>query len=95
MKLARREFLRLAAGGLAIPFTSQITWAQAYPPGPVRIMVGFPPVDIAARLISPWLSERLGQPFMVENLPGESGNLATSAVAKRHRTGPRSYCAVR
>jgi tripartite-type tricarboxylate transporter receptor subunit TctC len=85
MKFARREFLRLAAGGVAIPFTSHIAWAQAYPAGSVRILVGFPPggpVDIAARVISPWLSERLGQPFMAENLPGESGNLATRAVAK-------------
>jgi tripartite-type tricarboxylate transporter receptor subunit TctC len=85
MKLARREFLRMAAGGVAIPFTSPIAWAQAYPTGPVRILVGFPPggaVDVAARVISPWLSEQLGQPFRVENLPGESGNLATRAVAK-------------
>jgi len=83
MKLARREFLRLAAAGVVLPFTSHIAKAQAYPTGPVRILVGFPaggPVDIAARVISPWLSERLGQPFVVENLPGESGNLATKAV---------------
>jgi tripartite-type tricarboxylate transporter receptor subunit TctC len=83
MKLARREFLRLAAAGVVLPFTSHIAKAQAYPTGPVRILVEFPaggPVDIAARVISPWLSERLGQPFVVENLPGESGNLATKAV---------------
>ena len=59
--------------------------AQAYPSRPVRILVGFPqggPVDIAARVISPWLSERLGQPFEVENQPGESGNIASRAAVK-------------
>lgn len=83
MDVHRREFLRFAAGGAVLPFAWQCTGAQTYPTGPVRIVVGFPaggPVDIAARLIAPWLSEQFGQPFVVENLPGESGNLATKAV---------------
>jgi tripartite-type tricarboxylate transporter receptor subunit TctC len=83
MDVHRRELLRLAAGGAVLPFVWQCTGARTYPTGPVRILVGFPaggPVDIAARLIAPWLSEQLGQPFEVENLPGESGNVATKAV---------------
>ena len=84
MKLARRDFLRVGAGALTLPLAFPAR-AQAYPTAPVRVIVGFPAggaVDIAARLISPWLSERLGQPFVVENHPGESGNLATRAVVK-------------
>lgn len=83
MDVHRRELLRFAAGGAALPFVWQCAGAQTYPTGPVRILVGFPaggPVDIAARLIAPWLSEQFGQPFVVENLPGESGNQATKAV---------------
>jgi tripartite-type tricarboxylate transporter receptor subunit TctC len=85
MDVHRRKFLRFAAGGAVLPFASQCTGAQTYPTGPVRILVGFPaggPVDIAARLITPWLSEQFGQTFLAENLPGESGNLATKAVVK-------------
>jgi tripartite-type tricarboxylate transporter receptor subunit TctC len=83
MKLARREFLRFGAGAVALSLSARLARAQTYPTGPVRIVVGFPAggaVDITARVISPWLSERLGQPFIVENHPGESGNLATRAV---------------
>jgi tripartite-type tricarboxylate transporter receptor subunit TctC len=83
MDLHRRELLRFAAGGAVLPFVWQCAGAQTYPAGPVRILVGFPaggPVDIAARLIAPWLSEQFGQPFVVESLPGKSGNLATRAV---------------
>lgn len=83
MDLHRRELLRFAAGGAVLPFVWQCAGMQTYPAGPVRILVGFPaggPVDIAARLIAPWLSEQFGRPFVVENLPGESGNLATKAV---------------
>ena len=75
MDVHRRELLRFAAGGAVLPFVSQCSGAQTYPKGPVRILAGFPvggPVDIAARLIAPWLSEQFGQPFVVENLPGES-----------------------
>jgi tripartite-type tricarboxylate transporter receptor subunit TctC len=85
MSLARRRFLQLTAGAIAVPFVPTIARAQAYPVRPVRVLVGFPqggPVDIAARVISPWLSERLGQQFVVENRPGESGNTATREVVK-------------
>lgn len=85
MDVHRRQLLRLAAGGAVLPFVWQCAGAQTYPKGPVRILVGFPsggPVDIAARLIAPWLSEQFGQSFLIENLPGESGNLATRAVVK-------------
>lgn len=82
----RRKIIFMAgAGVLAVPFASITTRAQTYPAHPVRIIVGFPkggPVDIAARVISPWLSDRLSQPFIVENLPGESGNIATREVVK-------------
>ena len=83
MKLHRRELLRLAAAGAVLPVAWSCARVQTYARRPARILVGFPaggPVDIAARLIAPWLSGRLGQPFVVENLPGESGNLATAAV---------------
>jgi tripartite-type tricarboxylate transporter receptor subunit TctC len=83
MDVHRRELLRLAVGGAVLPIVGQCSGRQTYPPRPGRILVGFPaggPVDIAAQLIAPWLSKQSGQPFVVENLPGESGNLATNAV---------------
>ena len=83
VKLARRTFLHLAAGGASLPAVSRIAWAQAYPTRPVRLMVGFPAgstSDIYARLVGQWLSERLAQPFVVENRPGAGGNIATAAV---------------
>jgi tripartite-type tricarboxylate transporter receptor subunit TctC len=85
MKLLRRQFLQLAAGVAALPSMSGFASAQAYPTRPVRIIVGFPSgsgVDIVARLISQWLSERLGQPFLVENRPGAGSNVATDAVVR-------------
>jgi tripartite-type tricarboxylate transporter receptor subunit TctC len=85
MKLPRRNFLRLAAGAAALPALSQIAWAQAYPTRPVRIVVGFAPggpADIIARLIGQWLSERLGQPLVIENRPGAASNIGTEAVVK-------------
>jgi tripartite-type tricarboxylate transporter receptor subunit TctC len=85
MKLPRRQFLHLAAGAAALPAASRIEMAQAYPSRPVRLMVGFPAgvaTDITARLIGQWLSERLGQPFVIENLPGADSNLATERVVK-------------
>jgi|SRR5262245_4378887 len=91
MKLPRRKFLHLAAGAAALPALPHIARAQAYPSRPVRIMVGFPPAgvtDITARIIGQWLSERLGQQFVIENRPGAGGNLATEAVAK---TAPDGY----
>src|SRR5262247_4822035 len=83
MKLPRRQFLHLVAGAAALPAVSRIAWAQAYPTRPVRIIVGFAPsgaTDIMARLIGQWLSERLGQQFIVENRPGAASNIATEAV---------------
>jgi tripartite-type tricarboxylate transporter receptor subunit TctC len=85
MKLPRRNFLHLAAGAAALPVTSRFAFAQAYPSRPVRIIVGFAPgggVDISARLIGQWLSERLGQQFVVENRPGAATNIATEAVVR-------------
>jgi tripartite-type tricarboxylate transporter receptor subunit TctC len=85
MKRTRRRFLHLAVGAAAVPAISRNVWAQAYPTRPVRIVVGFPPGgvgDITARLMGQWLSERLGQPFVIENRPGAGGNVATEAVAK-------------
>jgi tripartite-type tricarboxylate transporter receptor subunit TctC len=83
MKLPRREFLRLAAGTAALPTVSRFAWAQTYPSRPVRLIVGFAPGggnDIVARLMGQWLSEHLGQPFVIENRPGAGTNIATEAV---------------
>ena len=90
MKLLRRQFLHLAAGAAALPAVSRFAWAQAYPTRPVRWIVGYPPggaTDITARVIGQWLSERLGQPFVVENRPGASGNIGTEAVVKASPDG--------
>jgi tripartite-type tricarboxylate transporter receptor subunit TctC len=92
MKLPhRRHFLHLAAGAAALPAVSRFAWAQTYPTKPVRILVGFAPgggVDIMARLIGQWLSERLGQPFVIENRPVAGTNIATEAVV---RASPDGY----
>jgi tripartite-type tricarboxylate transporter receptor subunit TctC len=87
----RRRFLHLAAGAAALPAVSHFAWAQAYPARPVRIVVPYPPAggaDIAARLLTQWLSERLGQQFVVENRPGAGGNIGTEAVV---RASPDGY----
>ncbi len=85
MKLARRQFLHLAAGATALPAVSRIAWAQTYPARPVRIVVGLTAgsaSDIVARLVGQWLSERLGQQFIVENRPGAGTNIAAEAVVR-------------
>jgi tripartite-type tricarboxylate transporter receptor subunit TctC len=90
MKLPRRKFLHLAAGSAALPAISRITWAQTYPARPVHIIVGFAPggaTDIAARLIGQWLSERLGQPFIIDNRPGASTNIAAEMVVHSQPDG--------
>jgi tripartite-type tricarboxylate transporter receptor subunit TctC len=83
MKLPRRHFLQLAAGAAALPAGSRITWADPYPARPVRWIVGFPAgqgADIVTRIMAQWLSERLGQTFVVDNRPGASSNIATEMV---------------
>jgi len=91
MKLPhRRRFLHLAAGAVALPAITRIAKAQAYPSRPVHIIVGFPPgggTDLAARLIGQWLSERLGQSFIIENRPGAATTIATETVAKAGADG--------
>jgi tripartite-type tricarboxylate transporter receptor subunit TctC len=85
MKLSRRKFLHVAAGAAALPALPRVAWALDYPTRPVHLLVGFAaggPLDTSARLISQWLSERLGQPFVIENRPGAGSNLATEIVAR-------------
>ena len=85
MKLPRRQFLHLAAGAAALPAGSRFAWAQTYPARPVRWIVPFGPAgatDITARLIGQWLSERLGQQFVIENRPGAGGNIGSEAVVR-------------
>jgi tripartite-type tricarboxylate transporter receptor subunit TctC len=91
MPLPRRTFLRLGAAALAVSATPRTGGAQTYPLRPVRIVVGFTPggsTDIAARLIGQWLSERLGQPFVIENRPGAGATIGTEAVV---RSPPDGY----
>src|SRR5258707_10681751 len=95
MNLPRRRFLRLAGGALAFPALPRVARAQTYPSRPVRLIVPFGPgggTDIVARLIGQWLSERLGQQFVIENRPGAGGNLGTEAVVRapphRHTPAP-------
>jgi tripartite-type tricarboxylate transporter receptor subunit TctC len=89
--LQRRTFLNLAAGAAALPLAARITRAETYPARPVRLLVGYAPggvTDIAARVMGGWLSERLGQQFVVENRPGASSNIATGMVV---RAAPDGY----
>lgn len=85
MELPRRRFLHLAAGAAALPVVSRIAWAQAYPTRPVRLIVPFAAgggTDILARLIGQWLSERLAQPFIIENRSGAGTNIGTELVVR-------------
>src|SRR5262245_19380532 len=89
-KIDRRTFLHTATVAIVLPATSRVVGAPAYPSRPVRIVVGFPPGgggDISARLIGQWLSERLGQPFIIENRPGAGSNIATEAVVNAGADG--------
>jgi tripartite-type tricarboxylate transporter receptor subunit TctC len=90
MRLRRRQFLHLAAGATTLPAVSRIARAQIYPTRPVRIIVGFPAggvTDITARVTGQWLSERLGQQFVIENRPGAATNIATEAVIRAPADG--------
>src|SRR5262252_8700467 len=83
MNIARRRFLRLAAGATTLPAVSRIARAQAYPSRPVRLIVGFPAgagADIVARILGRWLSERLGQEFIIENKPGANTSIAAQTA---------------
>jgi tripartite-type tricarboxylate transporter receptor subunit TctC len=91
MKIPRRQFLHLAAGAAAVPAVLRSVWAQAYPTRPVHLIVGYPAggvIDIYARLMGQWLSERLGQSFIVENRPGAAGTIAVDSVV---RSPPDGY----
>jgi tripartite-type tricarboxylate transporter receptor subunit TctC len=91
MKLSRRrQFLHMAAGAAALPTVARIAWAQVYPSRPVSLVAGYAPgggADITARLIGQWLSERLGQQFVIENRPGANSNIATEAVVRAPADG--------
>src|SRR6516162_1013751 len=90
VKLSRHQFLYRAAGATALPAISRVAQAQSYPTRPVRLIVPAAPAggtDITARLIGQWLSERLGQPFIIENRPGGSINIGTEAVTRAPADG--------
>jgi tripartite-type tricarboxylate transporter receptor subunit TctC len=90
MNLPRRKFLHLAAGAAALPFAPHVARAQVYPTRPVRLIVPLAPggaTDIVGRLMGQWLSERLGQPFIIENRPGAGGNIGTDTVVKARPDG--------
>jgi tripartite-type tricarboxylate transporter receptor subunit TctC len=85
MKIPRRRFIHLAAGAAALPAVPRMAWAQTYPSRPARFIVPYPPgggTDIIARLMGQWLSERLGQQFIIENRPGGNSNIGTEAVVR-------------
>jgi tripartite-type tricarboxylate transporter receptor subunit TctC len=90
MRPARRTFLRVAAGAVGLSIVPRAARSQAYPSRPVRLLVGFAAgsnIDVAARLIAQWLSERLPSPVVVENRPGASGNIAAEAVTRTPADG--------
>jgi tripartite-type tricarboxylate transporter receptor subunit TctC len=90
MTLPRRQLLRMAAGAAVLSSVPRSVWAQSYPVRPVRIIIGFPPgsaVDVLGRLIGQWLSQRLGQPFVIESKPGAGTNIAAEAVVRAPADG--------
>src|SRR5499433_4308738 len=90
MKLPRRNFLHLAAGAAALPAVTRIASAQAYPTRPVRLIAPFAPAgasDITAHLMGQWLSERLGQQFVIDNRPGANNIIGTEAVVRAPADG--------
>ena len=90
MKASRRSLLGLAAGAAALPAAARMTWAETYPARPVRLLIGFNAggaPDVVARLLCQWLSERVGQNFLVENRPGAGGNIAVEAVVRSPADG--------
>src|SRR5437867_3783545 len=90
MSLPRRRFLHLAGAAVALPAVSRFAWAQAYPTRQVRLIIGYTPggsADITARLMCQWLSERLGQTFLIESRPGAGTNIATEAVVRAQPDG--------
>jgi tripartite-type tricarboxylate transporter receptor subunit TctC len=96
MKRSRRQFLQLAAGAATLPAVPRLAQAQAYPTRPVRIIVGAPAgggIDITARLIGQWLSERLGQQFIIENRPGAGGNIAANNLVHAPADGHTLFLA--
>jgi tripartite-type tricarboxylate transporter receptor subunit TctC len=95
MRLPRRRFLQMAAGAVALPAVSRVALAQAYPTRPVHIVVAFPAGstgDVVSRLMGQWLSERLGQPFIVDNRPGAGSNIATEEVVRTSPDGHTLLC---
>jgi hypothetical protein len=91
MRLSRRKFLHPAAGAAVVPGVARVVSASNYPTRPVRLIIGYPPggsADMTARLTSQWLSERLGQQFIVESRPGAATNIATESVV---RAAPDGY----
>src|SRR6478752_4555000 len=91
MRFQRRQFLRLALGAAALLAASRIASAQGYPTRPIRLIIGYTPggsADLTARLMGQWLSERLGQSFVIENRPGGGTNIATEAAL---RAAPDGY----
>src|SRR5467141_27266 len=90
MKFPRRQFLRMIAGTAALPAVSRKAWSQTYPLRPVHLIIGYPAGganDIIGRLIGQWLSERLGQQFIIENRAGAAGNIGTEAVVRSPADG--------
>ena len=90
MTSSRRQFLHLAASAAALPAFSRASWAQTYPSKPVRLVVQVPAgsaPDIVARVVGQWLSDRLGQPVVIDNRPGASGNIATESVVRSPADG--------